>query len=278
MRSVSIIGLVLLASGCELGPGVRCTDDAICSPWGRCGFQGYCLVIEGAPVVEDPLDAGADDAGRSQVVISETSLTFGDAGLVPCDAQAPARTFSLRNDSNQELELSFTLSRRPSTYRVNLPEMVGVGATVLVKVTPVRVPKVADTSPDFFGETLTLSARGKTIVEAHPIDLHLTAHGAKLSFKPAALTFSASAPARDTQAFLIENTGNAAATFKFATGGRFSLLWGEGRIAASEQLARTVTFTPGLAPGQTNGSIQLTSTSPLCAPLPSNLQLIGSSL
>lgn len=212
------------------------------------------------------------------VVISETRLTFGEGGLVPCDAQAPARTVTLRNDSRQALTLTSASSRSPSAYEVNLPELVAAGATVLLEVTPHRVPKTADTSPDFFAETLTVRATGEAIDETHAIALHLTAEGARLTFAPRSLTFSAASPDLDTREFIIENAGSAAATIELSTEGRFTLLSSRQTIGAGQKLSVPVTFTPNHSPGQSSGAIELSTSSTICAPLPRELELVGNSL
>jgi hypothetical protein len=291
--------VAIWAASCQLGPGIPCSDDVACSSWGRCGAQGFCIAIEeheAASLIPEVLDAGdageVEDAGQIDdadaglpdagaprwVVTSETSLTFGDGGLVPCDTQAPAKTFTLRNDSSEALTLTFAWSRSPAAYQVNLPGKVESGANVQIKVTPLRVPKTADTSPDFFAETLTLRALGPTIDETHEIALHLTAQGARLTMAPFAMNFSAASPSLDTKDFVIENVGNVPASINLSVNSRFSLSSTSGTLGGGQQLTRSVTFTPSTSPGVSNGTIQLSSNATLCAPLPRDLVLVGNSL
>lgn len=57
--------LALCAASCQLGPGVPCSEDTACSPWGRCGIQGFCISHED-PGISDAgyLGANTPDAGR----------------------------------------------------------------------------------------------------------------------------------------------------------------------------------------------------------------------
>ena len=66
---IGLLCLALCAASCQLGPGVSCSDDTPCAPWGRCGDQGFCIEPEehGASSLDsaDTLDAGEVDAGES---------------------------------------------------------------------------------------------------------------------------------------------------------------------------------------------------------------------
>jgi hypothetical protein len=71
MSARAFIGLLCLAlctASCQLGPGVSCSDDTPCAPWGRCGAQGFCVELEehgAAALIPEPSDAGSVDAGES---------------------------------------------------------------------------------------------------------------------------------------------------------------------------------------------------------------------
>jgi hypothetical protein len=208
---------------------------------------------------------------------SETTLTFGVGGLVPCGTQAVARTFTLRNDASRALSLAYALTGSPSAYDVSGPALVAVGATALVTVTPRLLPSPADTSPDFFAETLTVTAAGGPVNEAHPVALHLTAQGAKLAFSPTTLACTAVFPATDTLDFFVENSGNAAATYALARAGspRFALTSTATVVAGNNRATGSITFTPAALEGPQSGTLALSSSSTLCAPLPADLVLTG---
>lgn len=69
---IGVLCLALCAGSCQLGPGVSCSDDSPCAPWGRCGTQGFCVEPEehGASSLDSSdadageVDAGESDAGR----------------------------------------------------------------------------------------------------------------------------------------------------------------------------------------------------------------------
>ena len=212
----------------------------------------------------------------SQVVSqSETSLTFGSGGFVPCGTQAAARSFTLRNDSSQVLTLSYAFSG--TAYQVNGPASVAVGASVTVVVTPLPMPATADTSPDFFAETLTVTAAGGPVNEVHAVMLHLTAQGAKLAFSPGSLALAANHPGNQTLGFFVENTGNLAATYALTLAGsnRFALSSSATSVAANNRSSGSITFSPNNSSARQNGSIAISSSSPLCAPLPTGMVLTG---
>ncbi|MDP3151546.1 MAG: choice-of-anchor D domain-containing protein [Archangium sp.] len=227
------------------------------------------------PLSSVPVSLVGAGTGAQVVTQSETSLTFGSGGFVPCGAQAAARSFTLRNDSSQVLTLGYAFSG--TAYQVNGPASVAVGASVTVVVTPLPVPATADTSPDFFAETLTVTAAGGPVNEVHAVMLHLTAQGAKLAFNPGSLALRANHPGSQTLGFFVENTGNLAATYALTLAGsnRFALSSSATSVAANNRSSGSITFTPNNSSAPQSGSIGITSSSPLCAPLPMGMMLTG---
>lgn len=266
-RAAALFVLVLCAQGCRLGPGIDCVDDTPCAPWGQCGADGYCLTSEG----------GGGDAGGGEGTAVGASLAFGAGGLVPCGSQAAALAVQVHNDSSEPLTLRYALSKSPSFYRVMGPATVEPGATASVVVTPGRLPPSADTSPDFFFETLTVQATGTSGATTYPVALHLTAQGARLAFTPSSLTLEAKFPGSDVKTLMVVNTGNLGASYALVlTGNNRFAVTGSTTVAAGAQTEGAVTFTPG-RPGEKkqSGTVNLTSSSPLCAPLPKGVALTG---
>ncbi len=229
-----------------------------------------CQPLSGVPVTLSGVGTS------SQVVAqSETSLMFGSSGFVPCGSQPAARSFTLRNDSSQVLTLGYALSG--TAFQVSGPSSVAVGTTVTVAVTPRPMPAVANTTPDFFADTLTVTATGGPVNEVHTVALHMTAQGAKLAFSPASLTLTANHPRSQTLGFFIENTGNLTATYSLALSGssRFFLSSSTTSVPAANRSPGSVTFSPNNTSATQSGSMSINTATPLCAPLPAAMMLTG---
>lgn len=218
---------------------------------------------------------GAGTAGNV-VALSTSSLTFGTGGLVPCGTTAAAKTVGVTNNSSQALSLAFTLAGGASSpYTVSGPATVAAGATATVTVTPRPVPATSSTAVDDFADTLSISASGGPVSETHVVALHETAQGAVLSLNPTALSFTAT----QSKNFTVNNGGNLAAGYTLAVGGTnaasFSVTPTSGSASAGGSVSEAASYTRPLLGGAQSGTITLSTTAVLCAPLPAALSLTG---
>lgn len=211
------------------------------------------------------------------VTLSASSLTFGAAGLVPCGTQATAKTFDVTNGSSQTLTFGYALSGGASSpYVVSGPMTLAAGAMGTVTVTPNAIPSTASVTPDGFGDSLTVTATGGPVNEAHVVALHETAQGAILSFNPTSLAFATSG----TKNFTVNNTGNLAAPYTLTVGGANPGDWvpspTSGTAGASGgSVASTLSYTHPLLSGSRSGNVSISSSVARCAPLPAAMTLNG---
>ncbi len=220
--------------------------------------------------------------GANVVSITAQALTFGSGGLVNCGTQATAQSVQLTNGSSQTLDLTYTLALGSnSPYTVAGPPTVAAGATVTVTVTPLAVPSTASTAADGLADTLTITASGGPVSEGHTIALHETAQGAVLTFNPTSLAFTVNLGGKQTQSFTLNNSGNVAAPFALTVGGtnasNYSVSPTGGTVGAGGSASEAATFSSALlgGTGSRSGSVSVSSSAPLCAPLPAALTLGG---
>ncbi len=235
------------------------------------------VLCQPLPVAQLTL-AGAGSASNV-VAVTPSSLTLGSGGLVPCGTQASARTVRVTNSSSQVLALAYALAGGAgSPYSVTGPGTVGTGATVTVTVTPAAIPATASTAADAFADTLTITATGGPVNEAHTVALHQTAQGAVLSFNPAALSFTTGVGGSQTKSFTVNNTGNLAAPYTLTVGGadpgNFSVNPTSATAGAAGSAPESATFNAPLL-GTRSATVSLATSATRCAPLPAPLALSG---
>jgi hypothetical protein len=146
----------------------------------------------------------------------------------------------------------------------------------MITITPKMIPTTSSTAADAFADTLTITGTGGPINEAHTVALHETAQGAIFSLNPTALAFP-NTNGSATRNFTVNNTGNLAASYTLNRTGStdFVVTPGTGNAGGGGSVTHAVTFTKRLlAPAQT-GSLTLSTTAGLCAPLPAALGLSG---
>ncbi len=241
------------------------------------GVAGGTVLCQPLPFTSVSL-AGIGTASNV-VALSASSLTFGAGGLVPCGTQAAAKTVDVTNNSSQALALSAALALGAgSPYTVSAPATVAAGATATVTVTPRAVPATASTAVDGFADTLTITASGGPVNEAHTVALHETAQGAVLSFNPSGLSFSTGIGGSQTKSFTVNNTGNLAAPYTLSLGGAnpgsFTVSPTAANAGAAGSVAHTATFNAPLT-GTRSATVGLATSATRCAPLPAALTLSG---
>jgi hypothetical protein len=229
--------------------------------------------------------AGVGTTGNV-VALGASSLTFGSAGFTDCGATATAKTFSVTNNAAVQLSFTYTLGGGSnSPFTVSGPATVAAsGGNGTVTVTPKAIPAgsggAVDTSPDGFGDTLTVHATGGTVDESHVVALHQTARGAKIQFNPTSIAITGTPLGGSKNAsFQVVNNGNVQAPYTLTlTGTNFSLSPTSGTAISGTPSPHTVTFSnPLIGGGAKTGNIQYNNSGSavMCAPLPANLALSG---
>lgn len=224
---------------------------------------------------------GTGTAGNV-VVVSTSSLTFGTGGLQNCGTVAPAKTFTVTNNSAATLNLSFPLAKGAmSPYTISGPSTVATAATVTITVTPKAVPATSSTVPDGLADSLALTAVGGITNETHTVVLHQTAQGAVLTFSPTGLNLKAPLTGSRTEPFNVINAGNVAAPYTLSVGGTnaasFSVTPGAATANPTSSVASSATLSAPLSGGTGTRTAAATLATPavLCAPVPAPLVLNG---
>lgn len=247
------------------------------------------LTVPSGTVLCQPLPAPAMPAGPPRLPLagrgvatpvlaqSTNNLTFGNAGLVPCGTQAMPKTFTLTNNSAQNLSLSYSVMGATTTYNVSGPMNVAANSQVTVTVTPQPIPTTSETTNDLYAATLTITAAGGPVMEQKTVVFHMTAQGARLSFNPTSLR-NFDGQGMSTQNFTLVNDGNATASFSLSlsnTTNNYSFTpAGTSTVAGSSGRVGTVSFNRGLLQlGTVNNTLSVGTSSVLCAPLPAPMQL-----
>ncbi len=219
--------------------------------------------------------SGSGSSGNV-VALSASSLTFGAGGLVPCGTTAGAQTVSVTNNSSQTLSLSFALTGGAgSAYTVSGPATVAASQMATVTITPKAIPATSSTATDAFADTLSITATGGVVNEAHTVALHETAEGAILTFNPSAISYSASG----SKAFTVNNSGNLSAPYTLAVGGANASLYSvsptAGTVSGGGSVSSSATYARPLLGGATAATVTMSSSVGRCAPLPAPLALTG---
>jgi hypothetical protein len=234
----------------------------------------------GASVTSIPMTG----QGTNGVVgFSATDLFFGTNGQVNCGAQAPAKTFVLRNTGNLSFSWTGTLAKGAASPFMFSPTsgivLANTGMTTIT-VTPAAIPGVATTVMDAFGDTLQIVTDVANDT-SHPIALHQTATGAVVRFGTASVDFG-TVPVNNTATapFGLINEGNAPITLTLASDDPKFSVNPTGPIAADGgvNVPIVATFAPDASVGLEEANISVSGNvgAVLCAPLPAALTMSGS--
>jgi hypothetical protein len=224
------------------------------------------------PPANDSGTAPALETDGGFASVSPTQLNFG---LVSCGTRASAQTVVLTNASRNALTLIYALDPASAPrFRVSGPATVDIGGSAAITVTPEPIPAVASTAPDAFGGTLTISASSRTQSASYPVALHQTAQGAVFALSPSALAFTAGWGKTQVKPFILSNSGNLTAPFVLVVSGadaiNFSATPTSGQVGAAANVNGQLTFTaPLLGTKDRFATLGVTTTAPVCGPLPS---------
>ncbi|HUQ72078.1 MAG TPA: hypothetical protein VM165_21295 [Planctomycetaceae bacterium] len=260
--------------GAQGPPGLLSSFDALAGlPCTSASGQASAVRFDGPQRIPTCPEPFSEPPPSAALTFSTMSLNFG---LVACGAETGPQTFTVTNNSSQTLALTLTLTGGVgSPYFVSAPASLGAGAMGTVTVTPKPIPTTASTTPDGFGDSLSVNASGGPVNETHVVALHETAQGAILRFNPTSLFFTTSG----TKAFAVNNAGNLNAPFTLTRNGSTQFLISPtsgNATAGGSSGSISATFNePVVGGGSQSGNVQLGTTAGLCAPLPANLTLSG---
>ena len=209
------------------------------------------------------------------VLVSPSTLQFG---FVPCGAQQAAKQVTLKNGTGADFTWSAALNKGgTSAYSVDKTNgTVKAGDTLTLTLKPNKIPSNSSTQADFYGDVLTVTttAQGN---ETIAIPLHMTAYGAILSLAPNSIDFGLVKSDKNSKSstFSVVNSGNAPANVSIKSlSSQFSVSLGSSQVAGNGGAAQgSATFAPTDS-GQHKGSVQLSTQTGLCAPLPSGVDYL----
>src|ERR1019366_2062407 len=114
-------------------------------------------------------------------VVTTTSVSFGDGGLVGCGTQAQPQTITIDNNTCAPIMFTTTLTSGGMFYGVT-PNMGMVPALMsqTVTVNPNPIPQISAVTPDLYEGTLSISTTAPGD-PGHIVQLHMTAYGAILA-------------------------------------------------------------------------------------------------
>lgn len=281
--SIAAVGLgILAACGDSLTGGAPETliqgtpDAAIPVDTGTPSIPDATTVVDAA---ETPNDADVTDSDAGSPFISPTVVDFGS---VNCGTTATAKTFTIKNPTQDTVEWAASLSKGTNSSFTIAPTSgsLAPGGSVVVTATPAKIPATASTAANGFGDLVFVSIGTSTT----SVQLLQSARGAVLAFVPTSLAFG-SVPigigGGSSSTIGVFNSGNADAnvTLSLTGSSSYSLPSGNSQTLTTMPGVTTtslVTFTPPAALSY-SAEIALATASAdvLCAPLPSPLALSG---
>jgi hypothetical protein len=155
-------------------------------------------------------------SGTNTVRISTSTVDFG---LTDCKTTAPARSLTI-TASGQGINYTTALTKGANTPYTISPAsgFVAAQGMATITVTAKPIPYPATTTPNGFGDTLTITTDLPGDA-AHVVSLNQTARGAVLQFSPLTITTRDSATGHYSFAnFTVQNTGNYEGTFALGDG------------------------------------------------------------
>ncbi|MEZ4367590.1 MAG: hypothetical protein R2939_15130 [Kofleriaceae bacterium] len=200
-----------------------------------------------------------------------------DFGRTDCGQTADPQQFVLSNTRGGAYHFDITLSGgEASNYIVSpMSGVVLAGKQVLVTVTPRALPRIAETTENLFGETLTITTDdGEAPLE---VPLLHTAQGAILEASATSVTINPTQVLGGPQVsgpLTITNRGNAATTVTVGSDGDNFMLAAPVEIAGGATENAAVIINPGLT-GEVTDTLSLEATGALCAPLPTGIEATG---
>jgi hypothetical protein len=257
-----------------VGAGANYTATARFAPTAQTMYSGTAQMSVSGTVLCAPLKPAILLSGQGALSAQVTPSSL-DFGLVKCGATATAKTLTFVNTSGAP----FTWTASVGTSNFTIKPTTGSlakGASVIITVTPKAIPTASSTAADLYADTVTFQT---TPAHESPYvaSLHMTAQGAILSFNPTSLDFGNAKTnvGSKTKAYAVVNAGNVAAPITLKeTGGQFSIDKTTATANAGSNAALNASFTPTVS-GPASGTVGVTTTANLCAPIPAAMTLTG---
>jgi hypothetical protein len=201
----------------------------------------------------------------AQVSIGPSPLSFGS---VACGQTAAPQTVTIKNGYTTPITYTAALAGAPSPFSISSTGgSVPANGQVAITVTPAAIPATgANLAAGGYSDTLTVgtSAPGTTPLA---IPLTETASGVILALNMANTNFG-TVTSSATLPFSVVNTGNATANVgTTVTGTGFSASLTSSTAGGGATDNGNAVFT-AIGNGNFTGTLAVTTTSPLCAPLP----------
>lgn len=229
-------------------------------------------------------------SGNNTVVINPTNVDFG---TTDCGTTNTPKTVTLTN-KGAAITFSTVLVKGVNSPFVVTPSSgsVAPNGVQVFTVTPSPVPKPSSTTPNGFGDVLTITTNDGTPTQ-HNVALNQTARGAILQFSPVAISTSGKAGLTVFATFAVGNAGNYPGTYKLGGGSQTtavtqtsggsgtweSNLW-DGNLVGGAGTTGTLSVVDPPAGAQYLGHIKLTiqpnsngAPTILCADPPPDLEL-----
>jgi hypothetical protein len=235
------------------------------------------IAVTGAMCGTSPTSLTMNGSGSPSTASVSPGLL--DFGLVNCGATASAKTVTI---SNAAAAPSFTWTaalQSGAWYTLSATSggpVLGGGAPAVLTVTPTTIPTTSATTPDLYGDTLTITTTAANDTP-HQVDLRMTAQGAILSTSTSSVAFgSVGIGTTATQPVIVSNVGNAAATVDIASSDAAYVASPQGQVVgAGSNFTASVAFAPAAAQSYPATATLSASGAVLCGPLPPSIALSG---
>lgn len=275
-------GVFTLPQGVTIPAGGSVQSLGAFRPAAAQNYSDIAMVVPVASATCQPVASSISLSGTgtngSVVDIFPARLNFGLQGYVACGTTGRPQSLRLTNLSAQRINVAVTLGKGgASPFRLSQASVgIDPGNAALITVTPLAIPRIASTFPDFFGDTLTIRTDAASDAP-HNVGLHQTALGAVISFERPSLRFGAAAySGSSSQTLRLYNSGNGPAVIAALLSNDLDFTvdppWAN--FGASSWFSGQIIFHPS-GVGPRLGTIDIGASSALCAPLPASLGLQG---
>ncbi len=236
-----------------LAPGATLTDAAATfTPTGTAATTATAaLSVTGAVCGASATGVTLKGQGTAaQALVSPATVDFGQTS---CGEQAAPHVFFVANTGNQAFSWAATLDAGIDSHYTVVPTSgtVGAGSSQTVTVFTEGVPSIADTAPNGFGETLTVTTSAAGDVP-RTINLDQTAGGATIVFESdsvqmATPLYLSNAVSNATGTLTVRNDGNQTAALSIISsgGGDYRVAGGSVDLAPGSSTDVSVVFYGG---------------------------------
>jgi hypothetical protein len=162
-----------------------------------------------------PAPVSLAGSGNNTVVINPTNLDFGTTN---CGATAAESKVTLTNNGASITYTTAFAKGANSPFVVSPTTGTLPNGSQDFTITPKLVPKPSSTTPNGFGDTLTITTTVGATSTPHNVTLTQTARGAILQFSPLSIATVGGAGLSQFAGFAVVNAGNYEGTYKLGDG------------------------------------------------------------